>query len=669
MESTPLTETVAQDTEAVGVARQLLDSPARASRPAPPQPPGYDVDQLIGRGAFGAVWQATQSNTGRTVAIKQYDRRQADWPLMAREVEKLASLDSARNIVRLIEVGWDDDQPWFVMERLAGGSLADRLKRSSLPVDLAVRLACEIARGLRQAHAAGVLHCDLKPGNVLLDAADITQAEARLCDFGQARLATDELPALGTLYYMPPEQVAEHARPDARWDVYAFGAVLHEMLTGRPPHRTDESDRRLSSLPQTERLAAYRRLAMQPVPRLDARSASVRVDSDLADLVDDCLRPDPADRLPNAQVLLDRLAARERRRSRRPLMRLGLLAPLVFTLLTAVVARRAIPQAVVQAQRSLAVQTLNGDRLSAGLLAAGLQQDLDMRLAELVDLSDEPDVVAALSESDDATLQRRLEQMSGRSQKQLAAAQRRDDTSWFVTDAVGVQVARVPRNDTIGERFDWRDYYHGRGVEYPPDAVPAGITPRQTAGLSRPFRSNATGQYMVALVTPVRTGEGRVIGTLARTVHLDQLLDAWESRLQSDTSSARRYLALATTEDDRLSRLLDHPWLTTENAAARGDDELQTLLTFGTDTPVFKATAHYTDPIGPTDPAFDGSWLAAAAPVGQTGWVAIVQQRRGPVLDPLEAVKDVFLNWGLVLLGLLAALLAGLWVWLARLAR
>ena len=669
MEATPLTETVAQDTEAVGVARQLLDSPARASRPAPPQPPGYDVATMIGRGAFGAVWQATQRNTGRTVAIKQYDRRQADWPLMAREVEKLASLDSARNIVRLIEVGWDDDQPWFVMERLAGGSLADRLKVAALPVDLAVRLAGEIARGLRQAHAAGVLHCDLKPGNVLLDAADITQAEARLCDFGQARLATDELPALGTLYYMPPEQVAERARPDARWDVYAFGAVLHEMLTGRPPHRTEASDRQLAALPQTGRLAAYQRLATQPVPRLDARTSPVRVDSDLADLIDDCLQPDPQERLPNAQVLLDRLEARERRRSRRPLMRLGLLAPLVFTLLIAVVARRAIPQAVVQAERSLAVQTLNGDRLSAGLLAAGLQQDLDMRLAELVDLSDKSDLVAALSESDDAALQQRLEQMSRRSQKQLAASQRRDDTSWFLTDAVGVQVARVPRNDTIGRQFDWRDYYHGRGVEYPPDAVPDDIGPRRSAGLSQPFRSNATGQYMVALAVPVRTGEGRIVGLLARTVHLDELLDAWESRLQSDTSSARRYLALATTEDDRLVRLLDHPWLTTENAAARSDDELQTLLTFGDDVPVFKATAQYADPVGGTDSTFAGSWLAAAAPVGQTGWIAIVQQRRGPVLDPLEAVKDVFLNWGLVLLGLLGALLAGLWVWLARLAR
>ena len=663
-EASPLTETIAQDTEAVGAARALLGRSAK-----PPQPPGYDIGGLIGRGAFGAVWQATQTNTGRTVAIKHYDRRQADWPLMAREVEKLASLDSARNIVRLIEVGWDDEQPWFVMERLTGGSLADRVRQGPLPVETAVRLASEIARGLRQAHAAGVLHCDLKPGNVLLDADDIAQAEARLCDFGQARLATDESPALGTLYYMAPEQVARDARPDARWDVFAFGAVLHEMLTGRPPHRTRQTDAELAALPQAERLAAYRRLAEQTPPRLDERGGPVRVDRDLADLVADCLQPNPAERVPNAQVILDRLAARERRQSRRPLVRLGLLAPLLFSALMFVVARRAIPQAVVQAERSLARQTLTGDQLSARLLAAGLQQDLDMRLAELVELSDEPDLVDRLAAEDRERLQSRLERMQSRSDQQLRSSQRRNDTSWFLTDAIGTQVARVPKNDTIGQRFQWRDYFHGQGFEMDPQTAPDDVPPRERPGLSTPFRSRATGQYMVALAVPVRGDDGRVVGLLARTVHLYQLLDAWEQRLQSDHSPAPRLLALADTEDGELRRLLDHRWITTAEVRQHDDEEMRQLLAFPSGTPVFQISASYDDPIGRTDPAYREPWLAATAPVGETGWLAIVQERREPVLEPVEAVRDVFLHWGLILLGLFAALLLGLWAWLGRLAR
>ena len=667
----PLDETIAQDREAAAAVRERI-----ARDPQPPQPAGYRVLQPIGRGAFGAVWLAEQANTGRRVAIKRYDRAGADWPLMAREVEKLAALDSARNIVRLIEVGWDDPQPYFVMEHLPGGSLADRLRERAaddappqpLPTETAVRVAREIARGLRQAHGVGVLHCDLKPGNVLLDHPNLDEAEIRLCDFGQARLSQsqriEESPALGTLFYMAPEQTRDDARPDARWDVYAFGAVLHQMLTGRPPHRTGEAESDLASTTRSGRLDAYRQLADRPVPRIEG------IDRDLADLVSDCLQPDPALRPPNAQALLDRLDRRDRRRQRRPLVTLALLAPLAFSLIMLAVARTAIPQAVRHSEESLARQTLDGNQLSARLLAAGLQQDLEIRIAELVEQSRRPEVIAALAAADgepSETVQSLLASMEARSQAALAATGRRPDTSWFVNDRTGVQVARVPRDVTIGGRFAWRDYFHGRGVQYAPDDLPPDLAIRERPGLSLPYRSKATGQYMVALVVPVRDGD-RDVGILARTVHLYAILDAWEERLQSEGSPQERLLSLAGVDGGRLIRLLDHRWMTPAHIAEMDDDRLAELLTYPGGTETFGISADYADPIAAVDTDYDLPWLAAAAPVAGTDWVAIVQERRGPALEPVDQMRDVFVFWGTVLLGVFALLLVALWALLARTA-
>src|SRR6188768_1387875 len=120
------------------------------------------------------------------------------------------------------------------MEYLERGSLDDRLQSGPMSVTEAVGAFRDIAVGLVHAHDKGVLHCDLKPGNVLLD----QDHRPRLADFGQARLSHEQTPALGTLFYMAPEQADLSAVPDARWDVYALGALLYSMLTGEPPQRT-----------------------------------------------------------------------------------------------------------------------------------------------------------------------------------------------------------------------------------------------------------------------------------------------------------------------------------------------------------------------------------------------------------------------------------------------
>src|SRR5262249_40496868 len=159
----------------------------------------------------------------------------------------------------------------------------------------------EVAVGLLHAHAKGVLHCDLKPANVLLD----QDGRPRLADFGQSRLSHEQTPALGTLFYMAPEQADLQAVPDVRWDVYALGALLYGILTGAPPHRSD------SAVPESEtatdleeRLARYRQLIANSPPPMAHRQVP-GVDRELADIVDGCLARDRHQRYANVQEVLD----------------------------------------------------------------------------------------------------------------------------------------------------------------------------------------------------------------------------------------------------------------------------------------------------------------------------------------------------------------------------
>lgn len=648
--------------------------------------PGYQIIRRLGAGRYGSVWLAREHNTGKLVAIKFYSRRRGvDWSLLSREVEKLAVLYTSRYIVRLLAVGWDHDPPYYVMEYLASGSLAQKLEQGPLPVPQAVAIAQRVAQALVHAHGSGILHCDLKPANVLLD----PEGEPRLCDFGQSRLAQERSHALGTLFYMAPEQADLKAVPDARWDVYALGALLYHMLCGQPPFQTEEHEQRLRQAgTMEERLATYRQV-VQHSPRPNAHRRVHGVDGPLAELIDRCLAVDPARRLPNAQAVLDRLLARARYRARRPLLWLGLVLPAALVLALLPFALDALHAAVSTSRSHLIRRALESDVLSANLLADGIERELQHRLQQLEGLAEDEELRAAILEYAQEPLERRgplfdlLESRVQRIEQRLEEEHRVDDASWFLQDARGVQRWRMPMSDTVDGLFNFRDYFHGQAGDYPEGQVPEDIAPIRRPHLSRPYRSRSSQRYVVALSAPVfdraadePPSDRQVIAVLARSFYLSQLLKDYEDSLRAQGQTHARILALL---DRRTWSLLAHRWMDDQHLDTlhdpvhqlRIDDRLIALLTGSQRASVGPAVSpalavdrvdNYRDPVAAFAPQeYGGEWLAAFSPIGDTGWIAIVQEPKAPVLQPVEELRERLMRTAAAGIALVTLLVGASW--------
>ncbi|MBA4064271.1 MAG: hypothetical protein C0501_11265 [Isosphaera sp.] len=281
--------------------RTLPDGRAEDRPPPdlPPAPPGYEFERELGRGGMGVVFLARQTRLKRPVALKMIlHPGLAGAAAVARfrtEAEAVARLQHP-GIVQIHEVGEHAGLPWFSLEFCPGGGLDRALGGNPLPARAAAALVEAVARAVAAAHARGVVHRDLKPGNILLGAAD----EPKVADFGLARLADAEDSrtrtgiVMGTPSYMAPEQAAgDPRRVGPAADVYALGAVLYECLTGRPPFRGASTADTLVQV-QTREPVAVRDLA-PGVPR------------DLETVAHRCLQKDPARRYPSAAALADDL--------------------------------------------------------------------------------------------------------------------------------------------------------------------------------------------------------------------------------------------------------------------------------------------------------------------------------------------------------------------------
>jgi serine/threonine protein kinase/tetratricopeptide (TPR) repeat protein len=258
----------------------------------------YELLEQIGRGGQGVVFRARQKSLHRTVALKVIGLGQWATPAHLKrfrlEAEAAASLDHPC-IVPIYEIGERDGQCYFSMKFVEGGQLDEVVGREAIPIRRAVELIAKLARTVDYAHEHGILHRDIKPGNILLD----PKGEPHLTDFGLARLVEGEstitrtLEVMGTPSYMAPEQAAGETRLNKATDIYGLGAVFYQLLTGHPPFAGGTSYETIRLLLDTE----------PRQPQLWNR----KIDRDLSTICLKCLEKDPKRRYSSALALAEDL--------------------------------------------------------------------------------------------------------------------------------------------------------------------------------------------------------------------------------------------------------------------------------------------------------------------------------------------------------------------------
>jgi serine/threonine protein kinase/cytochrome c-type biogenesis protein CcmH/NrfG len=259
----------------------------------------YVLLEEIGRGGQGVVYRAHQKSLNRTVALKVIGlgpwTTETHLKRFRREAEAAASLEHP-GIVPIHEVGERDGQCYFSMKFIEGGQLDEVARREPISIRQAAELISKVARTVHYAHEHGILHRDIKPGNILLD----KKSEPHLTDFGLARLldtqssVTHTIDVLGTPSYMAPEQAAgETTKLSKATDVYGLGAVLYQLLTGQPPFAGGTTYETIKLLLETE-------------PR-QPRLLNAKIDRDLSTICLKCLEKDQQRRYSSAAALAEDL--------------------------------------------------------------------------------------------------------------------------------------------------------------------------------------------------------------------------------------------------------------------------------------------------------------------------------------------------------------------------
>ncbi|MBK8265176.1 MAG: protein kinase [Nannocystis sp.] len=605
----------------------------------------YTLHKRLGCGAHGEVYEAYDPVMHRAVALKLLH----GGPHSAAEIRALARLDHP-NIVPIYEAGEHEGWLYFTMKLMQGTLAEDSHKRRYLAdPEAASALVETMANAVFYLNQRGLLHRDLKPANILFDGANVPY----LADFGLARLIDDEgdSKVAGTRPYMSPEQLdGQHS---VHSDIYSLGVIFYELITGRRPFEASTTAGLIEAIRERAPTDPHR---LRRGLHKDLVRACLR-----------CLEKRPEDRYQSAAMLEEALKRYRRgdlpegasRRRRTWHWCLNHPFP-AFLLVTAVMCFVIMIPTITkllreQAATKLAQQTQANTHLAA--MVAGTV------LSQLRELSDKVTAAAGdplLAESVRARdFARILSQCDALYRANDAHGGREPGLnspfdSWFVLDVKGRLIAQTGK-EMVKDRdpdYAWRDYYIG--------AKAIAAQKRHHSHVSKVFRSENDDRHKFALSTPIYASNGEMVGVLvaavAASAHLGSLLLEDPPRVtvlagprdrERRQNPAESHLILLHPEyqygeaDPLLSaevRRLDH--------ASRGVQGTEEPLRLSTSR--ITSSDDYRDPAAARYPKFEGRWVAGFAPVGNTGFVVIVQSPYADLLEGELRFGRTVLTWAII---------------------
>lgn len=505
----------------------------------PPMRGDFRPKACLGAGSYGEVWLAGEyvgEVAFRDVAVKfLLDDREEAKQALRQEAKRLDSLAGLPGIVHIHDLVIDGERPYFTMDYVAGGSLARRIERAGgkLPAAEALAIFRSMAEALEAVHLRGIIHCDLKPENVLLGEDD----RPRLADFGQAQLKGQGPLNTGSWFYMPPEQVDPGSTTpgETSCDVYALGSILYKMLTGVEPRAeagavaSVEAARSLR-----EKLQAHHRWLLD-APRPSAHRDVPGVDRPLAAIIDRCLEVDPGLRFRDGSDVRAALEQREVILRRGPWLRRGLAATAAAMIGLFLLLHFGVSRVLDRFRATLIEESFRRDSVSAHL-AGDVVEDilLDSKalvahwarsggIREAVARKDK----ARLCQAVDEMLQNRTE-LRGDSSFRIHSVTAYD-TQGYRIGIVRPDLARAPGDNGPPDPLDtmlwnWRAWFNGLDRDQVPRAEP--FPPLDSPRISPPYVWYGTesevgnGLRVVTFSAPIREGPGEDSGAVLGVLNL-----------------------------------------------------------------------------------------------------------------------------------------------------
>jgi serine/threonine-protein kinase len=603
----------------------MADAETTQDDESPDQPcfSKFETIELLGQGGMGTVWKARQKDLPRTVALKVLNAgklaRASELKRFKIEASAAAKLQHP-SLVPIYEVGEEQGCCYFTMEYVEGQTLAQMLRGTPLEPRRAAELLLAMAEAIHYAHSRGVLHRDLKPGNVIVDAA----GRPRIMDFGLAKelylesSVTESNAVVGTPSYMSPEQAeGKTAEIAPKSDVYSLGAVLYEMITGRPPFRAHN-------------LSETLRQVIADAPALP-RSVNPKVPRDLETICLKCLQKEPGRRYYSAQDLADELGrflrrepirarpigmpARAWRILRRNPVVAGSMGGIATLLLLMAVAAVFARQSLVSANGLLAQTTAEMLQLQLERFAT-LLQDV-ARSPALIDATqrgDKPAVKALLSSTHQKV----------KSSQELKWLGSEPFENWNVCNLRGELIARTGINsDEQRSGFSDRDYFKGALEE----SNSAKGRPRHVHFSKIHFsRFDPYHKFGIsAAIVAEEEGRRKPVGVLAAmfTPRSSASLNDIHRKIALIGPSDPSDLATAPANSTFAYYFVLHPAFAPRTPAVGVN-----RLPFN---PARRVHNFYRDPVGSRFPSYKGIWLAGSAPINfdgrATGYFVVVQSR------------------------------------------